>query len=288
MESSLEDYYAILGVDQGASPEAIKLAYRRLARETHPDRNASSTEGEKSALSLQMATLNGAYAVLSDPVQRREYDKKQRIMDALAGSTASSRATGTMTATKSETSSMQAASRNHSGARVQTPPDVDLNLIRDLSNQIRSNLLGNPKGFAWKETVLEGFDWGLEYASWMTHYCIGGRGFGILDPAAARRFANHTEGVISRINRSVRGSQFLLILPFQHMSQWDSVSAELNRIFTLDDGKKRFESPVSIVLFDAHKGRKLRVGGELKDKRFEQVLHGLSPEVMNSQRSVSR
>ncbi len=79
----MEDYYAILGLDPGASPESIKLAYRRLARESHPDLNISSTEEEKRALSLRMAQLNGAYAVLSDATRKREYDEKLRILGAL-------------------------------------------------------------------------------------------------------------------------------------------------------------------------------------------------------------
>jgi curved DNA-binding protein CbpA len=286
MESSLEDYYAILGLDPGASQESIKLAYRRLAREMHPDRNLDSPAGEQSALSLRMAQLNGAYAVLSNPALRREYDEKMRIVGVLTSSTVSSRSTATVTLTKSVITT-QTPTRTHSGIGVPSSPEADANLMRELSNKVRLNLLSNPNGFTWSEIALEGFDWGLEYASWRTHYCVGGRGFGLLDPPAARKFASHSEIVISQFNRSVRKSQFLFILPFQRMSQWDSVSAELNRIFTLDGGQKRFEIPVSIVLFDSHKGRKLRVGSDLKERCFEEALLGLSAEHVNSQPSVS-
>jgi DnaJ-class molecular chaperone len=66
---SLNDYYQILEVDQTASPRQIKDAYRKLAFKYHPDRNSKNpTAGEK------MKGLNEAYAVLSDPVKRREYD----------------------------------------------------------------------------------------------------------------------------------------------------------------------------------------------------------------------
>ena len=287
MESSLEDYYAILGLDSRASQESIKLAYRRLAREMHPDRNLNSPAGEQSALSLKMAQLNGAYAVLSDPALRREYDEKMRIMGVLTGSTISSRSSSTNTVTKSVITT-QTPSRTHSGIRSPLSPEADASLMRELSNKVRSNLLTNPNGFTWKEIALEGFDWGLEYASWRTHYCVGGRGFGLLDPPAAKKFASHSEIVIGRFNRSVRKSQFLFILPFQHMSQWDSVSAELNRIFTLEGGQKRFETPVSIVLFDSRKGRKLRVGSDLKERCFDEALVGLSAELVNSQQPVSQ
>jgi curved DNA-binding protein CbpA len=81
----LEDYYAILGLDPDASPESIKVAYRRLARQNHPDlRTLNSTEAEKASVAAHMAQLNEAYAVLSHAKQRREYDDKLRLEGMLA------------------------------------------------------------------------------------------------------------------------------------------------------------------------------------------------------------
>ena len=66
---SPDDYYQILEVDQTASPRQVKEAYRKLAFKYHPDRNS-----ENPAAGEKMKKLNEAYAVLSDPVKRREYD----------------------------------------------------------------------------------------------------------------------------------------------------------------------------------------------------------------------
>ena len=60
------DYYAVLGVDPDASPEDIKAAFRRLAREHHPD----ATGGDDA----QYKEISEAYAVLSDSGKRRQYD----------------------------------------------------------------------------------------------------------------------------------------------------------------------------------------------------------------------
>ncbi|HCS77328.1 MAG TPA: integrase, partial [Syntrophaceae bacterium] len=65
-----EDYYQVLGVDKKATAEEIKKAYRKLAVKWHPDKNPNN----KSASEEKFKKISEAYAVLSDPEKRQNYD----------------------------------------------------------------------------------------------------------------------------------------------------------------------------------------------------------------------
>ena len=64
------DYYELLGVDRGASADDLKRAYRKLARQYHPDANPDDREAE-----AKFKEISEAYAVLSDESARARYDQ---------------------------------------------------------------------------------------------------------------------------------------------------------------------------------------------------------------------
>jgi molecular chaperone DnaJ len=65
-----QDYYELLGIQRGADEAAIKAAYRRLAKECHPDRHNGCTQQE-----ARFKAVNEAYDVLKDPQKRAAYDR---------------------------------------------------------------------------------------------------------------------------------------------------------------------------------------------------------------------
>jgi molecular chaperone DnaJ len=66
----MSDHYSVLGVDRGATAEEIKRAYRRRARDLHPDANPGDARAEE-----QFKELSRAYEVLSDPQRRATFDQ---------------------------------------------------------------------------------------------------------------------------------------------------------------------------------------------------------------------
>src|SRR6476660_4934599 len=65
-----KDYYAVLGVPKTASPAEIKKAFRKLARQHHPDAKPGDTAAER-----KFKDINEANEVLSDPAKRKQYDE---------------------------------------------------------------------------------------------------------------------------------------------------------------------------------------------------------------------
>src|SRR5947209_12721371 len=74
------DYYKTLGVGKNATDEEIKKAYRKLARQYHPDRNPGNKQAEE-----KFKEISQAHDVLSDPEKRKAYDRGQGPLGGFAG-----------------------------------------------------------------------------------------------------------------------------------------------------------------------------------------------------------
>lgn len=72
--TTADDLYAVMGIERSASAEDIKIAYRRLAQQHHPDRNPGDDQAEERFKQLQQA-----YSILSDPERRAKYDQLRAI-----------------------------------------------------------------------------------------------------------------------------------------------------------------------------------------------------------------
>lgn len=75
-------HYELLGVDRGASQEEVAAAWRVVARRLHPDRHVCKSAEEQRQATQAFAAASRANACLSDPRQRREYDRTLKLRGA--------------------------------------------------------------------------------------------------------------------------------------------------------------------------------------------------------------
>src|SRR4051795_4072531 len=79
---AVKDPYKVLGVDKKASQDEIKKAYRKLAREYHPDKNPGNQSAEE-----RFKEVQGAYDVIGEPDKRKAYDAGGGVFGGLGGNT---------------------------------------------------------------------------------------------------------------------------------------------------------------------------------------------------------
>src|SRR3954447_3100349 len=75
-----KDYYGVLGVQKGATEKDITRAYRKLAKQHHPDANPGNNEAEE-----KFKDISAAYDVLGDAAKRKEYDEVRDMVASGAG-----------------------------------------------------------------------------------------------------------------------------------------------------------------------------------------------------------
>ena len=108
------DYYAVLGVRRDASQDEIKKAFRRLARELHPDVNPDPKTQER------FKEINAAYEVLSDPQKKQVYDLGGDPLSSARAAVAPA-ASGRAASATSPTSWTPSSARRRSAARARVP-----------------------------------------------------------------------------------------------------------------------------------------------------------------------
>ncbi len=265
MVSDLEDYYAVLGLDPDASPASVKLAYRRLARENHPDHKANLADTEQAAASARMAELNEAYAVLSDSKRRREYDERLRTLHALA------------LREKARAVVDVAKDARMATARVRPGVEVGSTVVREFSSHLCARLVSNHDVFRWRQKELEGFDWSLEARFFSSCYCVALRGFGAGNLASAKKFTNYAGLAVANSRHYLRNCYFLFLFPFQQLSDTEQVLAHCRQFAKAESRATVSSTQTLIVLLDVHHARILPCGSQIRrDKRFEQLLEQLT------------
>lgn len=140
------DYYNLLGIPPEASQEQIKKAFRRLAKQVHPDTNPGGTAKEREVLRRKFIQLAQAYDVLSDPARRERYRREWRAQGRRAsgkdGPSARSTSSGAAGPFRSSGAAFGGARRPDGDSQQRKNPDVEpgFELPHDLLGEVK-NLL---------------------------------------------------------------------------------------------------------------------------------------------------
>ena len=127
-----KDFYKVLGVAENASDKDITKAYRKLARELHPDKNPGDTAAEE-----RFKEVSAAYDVVGDEEKRKRYDEVRRL-GPMAGASAvaaplASTSGSTISATCSVASSAGAVVATHLGSEAPNSDPSEAPTLRPIS-----------------------------------------------------------------------------------------------------------------------------------------------------------
>ncbi len=244
----MKDYYAILGLDPEASAESVKVAYRRLANQYHPDHLVGATPEELARSSDRMREINEAYSVLS----RRA---RGRVLPGRGGDGA-----GVIVVPEAR--------------RAETVrPDVSVvfsSLSAELSEKVRRAV--SATGARWRDVTFEGFDWAMVSGSLLSKFAVGFRGFPLVDLDVTRKFTNYADVVIEN-SSSYRKNFLLFLIAFQRITQPEQVAAACRQFCYGNRGRKTAE--LEIALVDVGHAKTVVCGPKVRDERYGRMLRQL-------------
>jgi curved DNA-binding protein CbpA len=257
-------YYEMLGLDSDASEQSIKVAYRQLARENHPDLLAGRGPSAVEEASRLMRQINEAYRVLSNKHLRKEYDKSLK-----EGATF----TATMPAAAPVESPSAGAATARAPSKMRVGDEVGDSIVGGFSREFKKDIAGGTPSFKWSDLQLEGFDWGAVAGFWTTRYITAMRGFARADMPSAKKFANYCNLAIEGNTHALKSTYFLFFFGFQKAV--DQQVPVFLRQFCANETGQRTAAPACIVLMDIVRRKSLLCGPRPDDERYGKLLQTL-------------
>lgn len=259
----MKDFYNILGVDSNASADSIKAAYRRLAREVHPDRVWNLNSGQQGEQFTNMTELNEAYETLSNPARRRGYDLVFRPPGNGSTVTAVAEPPVPVSRQRSEQRYGSPVARPRNGS------DVASCVLQEYSRHLRRVLLTWNDQADWRPMALEGFEWAMDSSSWFVHSVVAFRGFVTFNPEASRKALNYVAFAMRKSRQVLKQNNFLFLFAFQRTSDLEEALPPV-QAFSAQHGKH-----ASILLLDAYRQLPLPSSPAITNHRIAKVVGSL-------------
>ncbi|MHC4664213.1 MAG: J domain-containing protein [Planctomycetota bacterium] len=255
-----EDFYKILGITENASSAEIHGAYRKLAKEYHPDKVTHLGPDLQQMAEQKMLLINKAYAILSNALKRKEYDTQQ------------SKSAGT--ASSSGTAPPDAA-RQRSPAAKHAPSSRarDTMIIETHLYQLKEKIRKETK-LSWSDFKLEGFSSaakakksGLGKKEYVVYFKVEM----LLEPHEFREFTHQTRALDSKDAPGLLASRTsIFVIAVRALDS----PAKIESIFNIfnDEAAKGGKTIRYVIIMDATKNRIMFPREKPKDKLVRKLF----------------
>jgi curved DNA-binding protein CbpA len=258
------DYYAVLGLPQGSSLAIIRVAYRNLASQYHPDKFSGASADEQIAANIRMVELNEAMSVLGNVAKRSAYDRELK-----AAVRSAARTQPRQTAKPDSPPPPQkpeAPARPSSQAPAPRSPSIE-SRVAALRMRIHSLPL------QWKSLTLPSWAWSVESGSSGRPLFIAHQhadSFEVKDIQSLDQAIDH---VLKERKEKLRSPWLIILLSCKRVSDPNRLLLALDAVVKRNRGwlNKR---PM-VVLYDEGSARVLKVGEIPEHDHMDRILNML-------------
>ena len=254
-----KDFYASLGLNPDATPEAIKKTYRKLAQKFHPDHYHNRSEEERARANDRMVEITEAFRILSNPTERAAYDQKRAEEQARLQT--------------------HAAAARASAVRTHTSSKLGRDISQDFLGKLFAQLRSGHDGVQWKEQQSQSRDWmrSLHFSNVSASFFLQFYKTQQATPSLARQFVRNAETFVESRKSLWRNTYYIFVLAFENVASPDEVMATCNRFTRLGKSGLWAQWRAVIVLLDTLKTRSVFCGRPMPVdslKRTFQILQG--------------
>jgi curved DNA-binding protein CbpA len=278
----IKDYYHLLGVPRGAPLEEIKTAYRRLARECHPDKVAQLTPEEQQSATVTMRELNEALDTFSDPRRRAEYDETIRLIPErkprrevqVPAAAPPPRTTSPLPAPQPATAAQPPASASASKPPAPAPPAPESRGLNREEQVKKWQEVLRQLPLEWREIEARNWQWGWEAASFRRRLVVAYRHQENLSLLSIRTLVGALERLVDEHRSSLRSTVVIALVTSERLMDVRTVVEQLQAFVSNQRGWPRRAHSVVLVA-DEQSGRVEIFGSVGGDPVAERALHHL-------------
>lgn len=276
----IKDYYYLLGLPRGAPLSDIKLAYRKLASQYHPDKVSGLDPKAQQEATAKMTELNEAIAVLSDPERRADYDetllyiperkpKPPREAKPAPAPPEPPAAPPSEPVVRAQPSPRPAPPPEPPPPAAAPSPERRGILMEEHVRKLQAALKKLP--LKWSEPRLRGWQWALEGGDLRRSVLVGHRHLETLSLLSVRSLQAAIEGLLEERKHSLRTTAIIALVSYDRLMDAKPVQELLQAMVSGTRGWLKNVHPL-LVVYDGQTQRAGLYGTPGEDPEVQRVV----------------